>query len=255
MEETKTKQKTVEWFDDRFYKVLLPPDFTREDFYPSVTTILGIIDKPWLRRWYGDLGTELAAHRSAQAKARGSLIHDIIHNMLLFDGAAPIEPEKVSQEDWYQVWNFSQWYENVKPRILGSELTVVSHAHRYAGTLDLLVQIEEGEYNVGYAKPITIPKGIYVGDIKTGNYDAASHYQTVAYAMAVEETKEWNIDGTFILQTNADTKKGWKAIARNRQEMLADFDCFLSAKRLYDARGQEKPRVFEMPAEIKLKLY
>lgn len=235
------EQEKIDWFDDRFYKV-------GEDFYPSVTTVLGIINKPFLLQWYGDIGTETAKHRSKLAKEKGSLIHDGIYK-LLTEGF--VSGENYKQEDYYQIWNFLQFYEAFKPKVLANEVIVYDSDIKSAGTLDLLMHIEAGTYDTGYSKTEKLPEGNYLIDVKTGNMDLAYHYQTAAYSkMAVKQELCSDIQGTGILLTKADTKKGWKLILRDRLEVENDYECFLSALKLFNAKGGEKPKVFSMPSEL-----
>lgn len=241
----------IEWFDDRYYKVLTPPDFTTEDFYPSATTVLGIINKPWLLQWYGDLGTELARHRSNYAKARGSLIHDAIHSMLLLN--QKLTYTSFHQEAWLQLYNFKQFYDSVKPEVIGSEMEVVSHTHQYAGTLDMLFEIKKGKYDLGYSKPVEVAPGLYIGDIKTGNESSDYNYQVAAYAQAVKEMGLGEPVGTFILYTDANTKRGWKAMFSPMSEVANHFNMFTHALALWkNTNAHTKPRLFEMPATIQL---
>ena len=236
----------VEWFDDRFYKIKNPDG--SEDFFPSVTTALGIIEKPWLKNWYGDLGTETAQYRSKLAKEKGSRIHqgiyDLLHRGYCSETGYP-------QEEYFQIYNFYQFFMSLYPKVLLNEVTVFSRSERTAGTLDMLIEIEDGEYDIGYAKKENLLKGKYVIDVKTGNFDKAYHYQTAAYAnMLVELGQADHIQGTGILLTKSDTKKGWKLILRSHEEMQTDYKCYLAALELYRANGEDKPRVFSMPKEL-----
>lgn len=239
-------QERIEWFDDRFYKVNNALGVT--EFYPSVTTVLGIINKPFLLKWYGDVGTEIAQHRSKLAKEKGSLIHDGVYR-LLTDGY--VSSENYTQEDYYQLWNFLKCYESLNPKVLHNEVIVYSHETLSAGTLDLLVEIKAGTYDIGYSETKKLRGGNYLLDVKTGNMDLAYHYQTAAYSkMAIERGLVDDITGTGILLTKADTKKGWKLILRDKEEVEQDYQCFLSALNLFNAKGGEKPKIFEMPKEL-----
>ena len=70
---TEDSVKVIEYFDQRFYKMsFLDP----LDYFPSVTTKLGIIDKPFLARWRGDIGNREADYRVRDAQEKGSNIHN-----------------------------------------------------------------------------------------------------------------------------------------------------------------------------------
>jgi hypothetical protein len=241
----------IQWWDDRYYKVLSPPKYTEYDFYPSSTTVLGIINKPFLSRWRGDVGNDVADMRSKIAMIKGSKIHDFIHRLVTGE---TLDGTDVDQAEWYQVVKFVEWYELFKPQILLSEHELVSHSHRYAGTMDMLLTLKAGEYKLSTRDTLTVAGGNYVLDVKTGKgLDKAYHYQTASYAQAlIEMGIVEKIDGTIILHTGADTKLGWKAVVRSKEEVQSDFALFLSAKNLFDASGEDKPRVFEMPKTLSL---
>lgn len=249
---------TIEWFDDRVYKVLLPPDFDpkRWEFFWSVTTILGIISKPWLTVWFGNLGTERARYQSNRAKDRGSLIHNAIAELLNFDDdglGKPLDGAEFKQEDWLPICNFAQWYRNTQPKVIYSDRPVVSYQYKYAGTLDLLATFRGGLIDNGMSKQLSINGGTYVLDIKTGQESDDYHYQTSAYYQAVvEEGIVGEVAGTMILYLDASTKGGYKLVVREKEQAERDFQTFLNAKALFDAKGQKLPEVFEMPLGIRL---
>jgi hypothetical protein len=258
----KEELETIQWFDDKFYKRLFPNG--KIDYYRSSTTVLGIIEKPFLRQWYGDLGTELAQYRSKLAKERGSLIHQGIYDLLQGKGQSG---DAWKQEDYYQLWNFTEFWNSLNPTLLGNELQVFSDKHRVAGTLDLLTTINKSNFNLEYLEKQygkryleqfeDFENGIYVGDVKTGNMDWAYHLQTASYAMmAIEQEfiKSEDFKGTYIIQTRADNKLGWKLHIRNKTEAQEDLKGFMSALFLANMKGEEKPKIFEMPNKIKLNL-
>src|SRR6185503_8263046 len=62
----------IEYFDDHFYKI----EHEGNTYYcPSVTTKLGVIDKPFLAKWRGDIGNREADMRSYEAANKGKRIH------------------------------------------------------------------------------------------------------------------------------------------------------------------------------------
>jgi len=252
--------KTIEWFDDRVYKVLLPPEFDPKcwKFFWSVTTILGIIAKPWLALWYGNLGTERARYQSHKARDRGSLVHNTIAEMISFDETglgAPVDGTQFRQEDWLPVVRFAQWYNNFKPRIIVHDCPVVSYQHEYAGTLDIFLETEGGMKDCGGTKPAEVPEGFYPLDIKTGNESKDYFLQTAMYGQAGIESGLDTPDGSMILYLDAENKSGYKLVVRNKAEMAQDFQVALAAKTLFDARGQKLPELFEMPLGLQLQKY
>lgn len=240
------KIEVIEWYDDRFYKVKnAQGEFV---YLPSVTTKLGIIIDSFLLRWYGDLGTERAQWRSTKAKEQGSKIHEAA--VWLWQGKELLV-EEFTQEEWIQLMRFLEFYKSINPVLFGEPETIVYDLkNNYAGTLDMPVWIKGGMYNIGMSKPIEIKEGFYVGDLKTGkSINQRYHYQTAAYAKALEK----DIEGTFILWTGADTKSGWKMILRNRTEIESDFQGFLEIARVWDRENANTlPKQIEMPVKLSL---
>lgn len=267
--------ETVEWFDNHFYKIVLPDGTI--DYFPSVTTKLGIIAKPFLARWRGDITNREADMRVFEAQEKGIRIHNAAY-VLANNGAVLYQPFRAPnfqpgqieaitkeydgnvailnyQEEYYDVLKVNQWLEIVKPEIIYSERNVCSYDYRDAGTLDYLFYIKDGEYPVNGAKPLYIPEGFYVADLKTGNQvDGDAHMQTAAYAKCLEETEGIYVDGTIILHTNAKKKSGIEGLAtllRSREQMEVDYEDYRHAARLWERKNANlKPKVFEMPTML-----
>lgn len=238
----------IQWFDEKYYKLTLND---KTLYLPSSTTMLGLIIRPWLLNWYGDIGTETAKYRSEKAKQLGSHIHELAKR--LFEGET-LKAEDYKQEAWVQVHRIQQWYEAFKPEILLTEHTVYSLEHLFAGTLDLCIALAGGKYDTGYNKPIELPAGKYILDLKTGKgLDSLYNYQLASYKVAHEEMTKEKITGTLILHTQATTKKGWKVLYRNEQEMNKDFELFLHIADVWKEENKDlTPDIFDMPAEIRL---
>ena len=187
----------------RFYEI------DGED-YPSVTHILGCIGKPALINWaanqertlvteaaadlyldvaktptmsrpayvttlLGRLG-KLKAHQKQLAKAGdiGTQVHNLIEwNLRTSLGQkAGLEPRVVDDAQWaFMAWQ--DWAESVQLKPLLIEQVVFSRRHRYAGTMDLLAEVNG------------VPTLV---DFKTGKAIYAEAYlQSVAYQVALVE--------------------------------------------------------------------
>ncbi len=68
--------------------------------YPSITTILGDQEKPWLTEWRTSLGPEKADKETKRAAERGEAIHKLaehyLNNTLTSDITRPMKPEYVA---------------------------------------------------------------------------------------------------------------------------------------------------------------
>lgn len=159
------------------------------EIVPSVTTISGLIDKssfltPWAAKtaawWVADnmdvvlelardpdalVGAIKAGSEAERDKKRnlGSLAHGAIENLL---HGHPAHPPEVA----HHIKGFSEWCQRYVREIVANELTVWSHRHHYAGTLDLLVRFHDGR--------------LILVDIKTGNVYEEAALQVTALARA-----------------------------------------------------------------------
>jgi len=250
MTEEEKQGEVIEYFDDRFYKMVVSEQTI---YLPSSTTILNIVSKPWLATWRGDIGNELANFKSRKAMLKGSLIHDAIHQ--LWEGAE-LTAGSFEQDEWVQIVRFKQWHGSLKPALAGNpEMTVYSLEQGYAGTLDFAIRIKAGKYNIGLAKEVELEEGIYIGDLKTGTVGDDKNYfrQLASYDYAYTALTEEQPVGAFILHTQAKSKSGFKMVLRNREEINADFESFIHAKELWISENPAfNPKIMDLPVKISL---
>lgn len=137
-------------------------------WYPRVTSICRIIAKPGLERWLANQGS-FAAMQEKRKKVTGwgRLIHDIAQKILL-DKMPKIDPViRPSIE------GFFDWLNTHKVKTFEVEKRVLNKKHLYAGTLDVLAEID-GRFGVL--------------DIKTSREIWDDHFiQTAAYFQAYNE--------------------------------------------------------------------
>lgn len=266
----------VEWFDDRYYKV---EEDGQTYFLPSVTTVLGIaFPKPFLARWRGDIGNREADAKMHEGADRGSRIHHALY--VLADGGAvvlessdPRHPRFTerdlaalrvkydgkliilkAQDEYLQVWRFRQWVLHVRPRFIEREATLYSLRHGIAGTMDAVVRIDAGRYDIAGSKPLPLAGGHYIMDYKTGSMIGDDHFlQMAAYRRMYEDAMNIKLAGALIVHTNAETRsgiEGLKTILRTAEELDVDWRAFQSAYDLFRRVGMSKPKVFELPTYI-----
>lgn len=105
-------------------------------WYPRVTTICGIIAKPGLLRYYAGQENFIAAQENlTRASNWGKLFHEIMEKIL------KKEKIRIPQIISPSVSAFEDWRSQYKISILDTEKRVVSKNHSYAGTIDVLVEI------------------------------------------------------------------------------------------------------------------
>lgn len=270
--------KLIEYFNEHWYRITLEDGKT--DYFPSTNTKLRVIGKPFIAKWRGDLGNREADLRMFEASERGIRIHHawytltmggvVIFNPWQRPNYSPEDIAKLQddnsgnvaviqyQDEMLDVWKLQRWVEIVKPKFLGSEMTVYSLKNREAGTLDNLVEIQEGEYQVNGKTPIEFDGGIYVLDLKSGNnVDDDAYLQTADYGYMIEEMDaSKKIAGTIVLHTGSALKTGIEGLAtlvHNREEMDKDYQDFRHAAALWERKNANaKPKVFEFPSLLTL---
>lgn len=268
------KIKQVEWFDSRWYKLEVAKGEVR--WIPSVTTKLGITDKPFLARWRGDIGNREADMRLFEAQNRGSRIHAafdvyqkggvIIYNPWQRPNYTPEELEEIKkkntlwfvvqyQDEMHDLLKLSKFHEIVKPEIIMTEGTVYSLEDNDAGTVDALYKIQGGSYLVNGSKPLKLESGVYVVDLKTGSVvDKNAYRQTAAYVKCILRMKIANPIGTIILHTQSKNKAGIEGLGvlvHTQEEVAQDLREYRLISDLWMVEhGQDTPRVFEFPSII-----
>ena len=254
-----TEIKRVEYFDDRFYKV-------EEKYYPSVTTILNVIDKPGLARWRGDVTNKEADRIMIEAQDKGSRIHyawEVYCNggsIGYYKWQSEEKPECdfafTNQHEMVDLIKLIEFRKLLKPDILSSEATVYSDKHEYAGTIDNVFSIEKDVDLVNGRAKDTIEKGLYIVDLKTGKTVSDEAYmQLAAYAKAYEETGLGTVKGAMILHTGSTTKTGIPGFSlklRSKEKLEQDFNDFLNAKALWHRKNPNmQPKIFDFPRVVK----
>ncbi len=272
----KIESLTVEHFDDRWYK-RIKKDGT-VDYYPSVTTKLGIVEKPFLARWRGDVGNREADIRVSEAQERGSRIHFAWYT-LNQGGVAIYQPVQrpnfinetiddlkkehngmvvivTSQDEMYDLWKLKRLKEVMPFEIIAGELTVYSDKYREAGTVDNIIKVNAGTYMVNGKSPVMVKGGLYIADLKTGKSIDQAPKQMAAYASMVEESQGVTVDGTMTFHTGAKTKgliPGLAIHVREEKDWREDFEAFREISKVWEREhAGDRPDVFDFPALIKL---
>lgn len=143
---------------------------------PSVTTILGILNKPALMNWAWKCGIEGQDYKLVRDKSSG--IGTLTHALILAnltetkcDTSGYSKEDIESSEVCYK--SFLEWKRLHKINVVYAEKYFVSEAHRFGGTIDLFAEVDR------------LPTLV---DFKTsgGIYPEAMH-QVAAYKKLLEE--------------------------------------------------------------------
>jgi hypothetical protein len=207
-----------------------------DQFVPGVTTILGCINKPALMPW----AVKMTRDYWLEALKSGRTDHDKIHkeswnahkkfskaaadigsNVHAYAEAAlkglPL-PELLTDEAKRGAEAFHKWQNAHKIKLLASERRIFSLEHFYAGTADLIAEID-GEYCVGDFKTSS---GIY----------PEMRLQTAAYQNAIQEEKGFQVQSRWIVRFD---KKTGEFEAKRFSDFDLDFMGFKSALGLHRA--------------------
>lgn len=266
------------WFDDRIYRI-------RESGVihdiASVSTKIGIEEKPFLLKWYADLGWDKARKQLYEAGEKGKRIHFAmwVYNqggvVLYNPWRAPIYTDEQiedvkkktnglfmvlkEQDEMVAIWKLQRFFDAVKPRILHSEYTVYSIEDDIAGTLDMALHIEAGTYDVNGSKKLIIPKsGIVIADLKSGNTVGDSVWEQISpYTVAFEKMQKVKVVGGLVLHTAATTRtgiEGFSATFRDRTELAASFEIYKNLAFVWNKRNPNfGPKAFDFPTFIQKK--
>ena len=202
--------------------------------FVSVTQVLDIIAKPQLQYWMGrevyralavnpalSEKEALAAPYASRDKAasRGSLVHSVIQAY-----KAGNKVLKVPEHQGY-VDAFFKWAGDFKPEIIENEKTVVCKSKGYAGTLDLLANIN--------GKP-------HIIDFKTNKdgalYDEVELQLSAYYKALVESTNGFakSDNGYELMAVGLSENGNYQA-----KTFLTDVEPFLSALSLWVWKNKE----------------
>lgn len=239
------KLKQINFLDSRVYKR------AQDIYYPSVTTILQYMPKNrYFEAWLKDVGHNSDIIKNKAAK-EGTQVHEAAERLVLgeeVDWLDDYGKAKYSQLVWEMILKFADFWKTYKPKLIGAEDFVYSDKHKYAGTADLIVKMDEE---------------IWLLDLKTSNslhkiYDL----QLASYAKAIEEVKDIKIDRTGIIWLKASTRgpskkqgvyqgKGWQI--KQVDEIEKNFKLFLNIYELYKIENPEvRPLYKSYPTSIKL---
>lgn len=193
--------------------------------YPSVTTILAIRDKPYLRQWREAIGPEAADARQSSSAALGTAVHSLCESII---NGLPVSP---SPEELPFVQGFIHWREKFQPNNMVAEIFLESHALGYAGTADLVCMIDGDPWIV---------------DFKTSKKINPEYaLQLAAYKEAYEESKPVSVRRA-VLQLTDKTQRGYRWHPYDAEQDFNDFGIFMAHKNIFDWIERTKPA--ERPA-------
>lgn len=200
-------------------------------WYPSVSTITGSKEKPWLVAWHEKWGP-LAERKTELANKIGTEFHRCIEEYLedgcfLVDCSfSPNMQKRV--EGMMKSW--IEWAQSVNGEIHETELKVISHEHYYSGTLDAV--------------------GTYDNEPMLYDWKSSSKIypdmdlQLVAYAQAYKEQTGIELKQGMIVCTSKD-KPRFKVTTKVFKLGKGPFNQFLKLRADFDDEGR-LPKTMEV---------
>lgn len=270
--------KQINFLDERFYTA------DGINFYPSVTTVLGVYPKGYgFNKWLKENG-ENADDILEKAGEEGSKVHDAIDQMIkghevrwthtfvdtlqiqtVESGARFIddcanglqskyykEIQYYNADEWRMILKFVEFCEKWEPVFIANEFNIISDTMRIGGTLDIVCDIAGERWLI---------------DVKTSNYIHKTHeLQLAVYAkMFNEKNPDMKIDRVGIMwlkaQTRGEDKKG--KVIQGAGWQLKEFDrhyedsykLFRHIRAIWDEENPDyrpKNMIFPDRASIKL---
>lgn len=243
--EVDSTSKRVNILDNRFYT-------RKEKYYPSVTSILQFFPKnKFFENWLKDVGHN-ADFIAKKAADEGTQVHETIERYLKGEKIEWLDENgysKYSLDIWKMILKFHDFWTTYKPTLIESEIHLFSDKYIYAGTCDLVVEINNKKWLL---------------DIKTSNSLHTSYdLQLAAYAQAWNETFESKIDNIGILWLKSSKRgedkkgksiqgKGWELYEPERT-IEDNFKLFQNVYELYKLTHTDpKPSDEQFPTSIQL---
>ena len=243
--EIDSESKRVNILDNRYYS-------RNNKYYPSVTSILQYMPKgKFFETWLKDVGhnADIIARKAAD---EGTQVHDAIERYLTGEKIVWVDENgysKYSLDVWKMILKFHEFWTIHKPTLIESEIHLFSDIYTYAGTCDLVVEIDGKRWLL---------------DIKTSNSLHTSYdLQLAAYAQAWNELYEEKIDRIGILWLKSSKRgedkkgknvqgKGWELYEPERS-IEENLKLFGYIHELYKLEHPETKATGEqLPTEIQI---
>jgi hypothetical protein len=183
---------------------------------PSVTQILGIINKPFLLKWYGKLGNAECERIVRESQELGHRFHESIESYFRGEELAELPRREAEMFALFRGWALESKF---TPTEL--ELHVESKAHGYHGTCDTFGTFSDGV--------------LMVGDWKTsGSISDDYGLQLAAYAQAYKETTGIEVTEGFILRVDKKDSAKMPLEIKRFTNLPKYFETFLHCKQVWD---------------------
>lgn len=156
--------------------------------YPSITTLLGHGEKPWLKDWRKSLGEEKANKETKRAADRGTAVHAMVEKHLNNEELAAYGHKVEHIAEFNSLRLFLKKINN----IYCQEIPLYSDELRIAGRVDCIAEYNGNLSLIDFKTTTTDKKQSMIGDY---------YLQTTAYALMFQEMYGIHIDDIVIVMS------------------------------------------------------
>ena len=191
---------------------------------PGVTTVLGIVSKPYLIPWANKLGLEGVnlAEYNKEVSGIGSLTHAYIEGFLKHEEVDDSNVADSIKEGAKICFDkFNKWYELHDVEVFEIELSL--SGERYGGTIDAILQIDGA---------------LFLMDWKTSKDIYPEYWVQLSAYLDLLHGTDYEVDGVGILQIPKDNADWKYEIEQSESEKMRNsYDYFLKCLNLYEAKN------------------
>lgn len=177
---------------------------------PSVTQVLGIIDKPFLQKWRGKLGNAECDRIVRESQETGHLVHEAIESYFRGEDIPELPQKEAKMFALLKGWALESRF---TPTEL--ELHVKSEKYGYHGTMDAIGKFDDGV--------------LLIGDWKTSssiNHEYGA--QLAAYAQAYKEETGTEVTEGFIVRVDKKEDAKVPLEVKRFTDLPKYFEAFLA---------------------------
>lgn len=156
--------------------------------YPSITTLLGAVEKPYLANWRAMLGEKKADAETKRASGRGSAVHLMIERHLQNDENPTRNQEPVHTQEYKSTRLYLKKINN----ILMQEGALYSDLLRIAGRVDCIAEYDGVLSIIDFKTSANDKKSSMIEDY---------YLQTTAYALMLQELYDIQVDQIVIIMS------------------------------------------------------
>ena len=195
---------------------------------PGVTTVLSVLAKPALVTWANQLGLEgVDVTKYVDKTANiGTLAHYLVECRVKGEkpDLEPFSPEELKRAEW-AFNSYLSWEKQHQPKIIASELQLVSERYGYGGTVDLIAVIEGRRWVV---------------DLKTAKRLYDEHILQVAAYLQLARENGYRVGGARVVRIGRTPEEGFEERVFLAKDLKKYWEIFRHALAIYRLKKELK---------------